>query len=315
MRLVFLGHQDDANVSNRTAAAINAYKPKDGREMTARCIIAKGHGFGYPQDLVLKSPAAYEKARAIVAEADWLITTGDSQYGRFDALRLELQPSQECRCATQHGGSRYRNASHLFIERDRQEFERWFLSCSLFRLASDYPQACIHTQPPPYISDGFTLDNDGPLRVLHCPSNPSTKGTAELQDALADVEGIDFCIRGGVTNPFVLDQMCWADVYLDQFDPRYGGGLGAAGSEALAHGCVLISNARNLCWGIKRWYTQLPPIWHVHKVGQVRGLLKEFAEHRNLLRVERERALAWAKLYLTPEFVWHHWWKALHFED
>ena len=194
------------------------------------------------------------------------------------------------------------------------------MSWSLLRFVTDAPQACVHTQPPPYIvpssSIPAALDDGEQIRVLHAPSNRATKNTDMLERALRGIDGIELEVAGGYPNGEILARMRLAHVYADQFDPRYGGGLGGAAHEALAHGLVLVSNAQNICWAIRRWYPDLPPIHHVWNELTLREWAQKLAKERDdRLCAWRGRSHWWASKYLTPRFVYRHWWRCLNFED
>jgi hypothetical protein len=121
--------------------------------------------------------------------------------------------------------------------------------------------------------------------VVHAPSHPSVKGTAQIVRALdaLEREGVRFERRmiEGKPNPEVLDEMRRADVVIDQLHLPLHGRLGV---EAMASGCALATCDRT------DWepFPARRPIWHIDVDGlkeQLRRLLTD-----KKLRIELARA-------------------------
>ena len=78
--------------------------------------------------------------------------------------------------------------------------------------------------------------------VIHTPSNQTVKGTKYVLEVLdrLEMEGVKFekSIISNLSNTEVLQQMCKADIMIDQLLLPGGG---KAASEALASGCVVLS--------------------------------------------------------------------------
>lgn len=84
--------------------------------------------------------------------------------------------------------------------------------------------------------------HDRPLRVVHAPSHPTAKGTAEIRAAVEALAArgvhIDYRELAGVRNEVVLRELEEADLLIDQvFSDTFLGGLGA---EAAAAGCPTV---------------------------------------------------------------------------
>ena len=81
---------------------------------------------------------------------------------------------------------------------------------------------------------------NGPLRVVHAPSNPVLKGTPLIMPMLERLEAagvIDLRLITGIPSAEMPKVLAEADVLLDQF--RLGS-YGVAACEAMASGCVVI---------------------------------------------------------------------------
>jgi glycosyltransferase involved in cell wall biosynthesis len=92
----------------------------------------------------------------------------------------------------------------------------------------------------PYV--GIT-PHDGPIKIVHCPSNRAIKGTKYIIQAIDELrnEGykIDLQIIEGQTHDYVIEKMKMSDVVIDQLNcPWYG----MVSIEAMALGKPVISN-------------------------------------------------------------------------
>lgn len=92
-----------------------------------------------------------------------------------------------------------------------------------------------------YLNDRPVLDRDRPV-VLHAPTNSRLKGTAEVEQALARLEGeglIDYRRLTGVPNEQMPAALAEADIVIDQV---VLGNVGVLATEAMAAGRVVISH-------------------------------------------------------------------------
>lgn len=83
---------------------------------------------------------------------------------------------------------------------------------------------------------------DGPLRVVHAPTNPRIKGSPLIEPVLQALQAegvIEYRRISGVAHADMPDVFAAADVVLDQF--RLGS-YGVAACEAMAAGCVTIGH-------------------------------------------------------------------------
>lgn len=74
----------------------------------------------------------------------------------------------------------------------------------------------------------------GPLRILHAPSNPAIKGSAQIERAVASVarrENVELVLVSGRSHEEVLDAVAAADLVIDQLNSETTGVLSA---EAMA---------------------------------------------------------------------------------
>jgi hypothetical protein len=309
MKLVFLGENDWANTCNRIARAIN----RCGGEMTARVVTAKVHKFGYPEDVVIARDGD-EPARAALAGADWIISSGDGKYEVFRELMARLADGRgRPRLATRHAGTAFRTNPDHFNRLDREwGFERRFMACDLYRFVTDDPSARVFVQPQEDIAAGLP-GLVGPVRICHAPSRRAAKGTdgilATLREGLPGAPYTEFDLIEGVGFSECNARMRRCHVLVDQIEPSIGG-FGAAAMEGLAAGLAVYGHIGNVSPLVERWLP-LPPIIHVESPQQlVEGLRGMIQDHEALAAV-RANGLAWAAQYLSPEFTYRYWWQSL----
>lgn len=303
-RVLFLGRNDWANVSHRVARGMNAA----AGERIARVLVLEAHPFGYQEDMLIGRPAA-EGWRQWGRSADWLISTGDGEYGALRSL-IESVRVHGQRLATCHVGSAYRMAPERYNEVDRQlGFARRFIGGDLYRYAVDDPSAVPYFAPP----DGL-VEPAPPgerVRIGHSPTNRDKKGTPAILEVLEDLATgplgpqVEIDLIEGVSYPEALARRSRCHVFVDQLEPTIGG-FGASSVEALAAGCAVLADVHNVHPSVGNFYPA-PPIINVRHPGELARDLALLVRDRPELERRRRASHAWALNWATPEAVGSYW--------
>jgi len=87
------------------------------------------------------------------------------------------------------------------------------------------------------------IPHDGPIKIIHCPSNRAIKGTKYIiqtvDELIADGYNIDLQIVEGKPHDYIIEKMKMSDAVIDQLScPWYG----MVSIEAMALGKPVISN-------------------------------------------------------------------------
>ncbi len=292
MRVLFLGYVDWANVSNRVARGMNAF----AGEKIARVCTLSSHSYGYAEDRL-----TFEDLQEWASSADWIISTGDGNYGAFRGLLASLPLSSDVKIATAHVGKAYRE--------HHQDYNGWdvglnlrFIAGDLYRFAGEgRPKAVPYFAPPDEVFSQLPVLGDT-IKVCHAPSTPSVKGTSGVVDAVPDAEvftGLSFeeCVRRRSAH----------HIYIDQINDL--GGFGAAACEALASGCVVVGSTAKIVEEVDRYYPR-PPIVEVTSEN-LKEVMEDLRNDLDSVQGLREASLAWAQKYASPVAVGRYWLKQL----
>lgn len=317
MKILFWGERDNANLCNRIARGINRVAgPK-----TARVWTMQRHASGYVEDLTYVDGLGW--AQSLAQDADWLITTGDGNYDVLDAMATWfLDPTPRPRIATTHTGVAFRARPALYNQLDELlGASKRFVGCDSIHLATGpaptapYWASCDPITPQGWIPQvQFTPNN--PLRIAHSPTNRAKQGTDLILRALSEVDRRFIEIDVIENLPFVaaLERRARAHVFIDQLADEVGG-FGASAIEALAQGCAVLADVRNvprrsderwLAWGVER-----PPILYVRDASDLVTQIETFLREPTALYQQRCESLAWVHKYATPEAVGCYWIKQL----
>lgn len=298
MNIVFLGRSDPANTSNRVAWAI--------RKMggNARVVTETQHPFDYHiKDLTVDQP----EAKQSIAEADWLIHSGDADYPFF----FQHLKGAKARLGTRHAGVQYRDNPEWYDKLD-DVFERRFFACDLYRFAKGDKRARVYVQPMPSIADAPTPP-EKILRVCHTPSDRIYKGTRSVIAAMRpDRMGgarVEFILKPLLPYPQILDVRRRCQVLIDQ-NVESIGGYGAAAMEAMAEGLVVVSNCNKVVPEVDSMIPR-PPILMVRSEDDITETIRRLATDRDYLQSCRQASLDWARKHLSPEFTFEYWGKCL----
>lgn len=229
-RILFVGENDWANISNRLARALTSTGAADARALTLR-----PHAFGYREDLVcaLDDPRVIEWVGSGV---DWLVATGDEVAEPFD-LALARFPHRHV--GAMHVGSAYRSRAAACNARDVAiGVEARYVGAEMLHLADD----CVPTFPTwAPVENWCEPGGYRPIRVLHSPSRRSAKGTDAVVAACDALGGPPVLVLEQQSHDVVAACMRESRVYFDQLNPAIGG-FGLAAVEAAALGCGVVSD-------------------------------------------------------------------------
>jgi hypothetical protein len=312
MRILFFGRYDWANISHRVARAINA----GGIVSQARVLVERAHPLGYEEDMVVEK-GTHREFLMNLQRADWIISTGDATYDYFMSMISLLSP--RARLAVCHVGTAYRDAHELCNDTDAKlGFDRRFIGGDLYRFAKDDPAAIPYFAPPHGVTNliAAALPPVGErLRIGHSPGKGSevAKGTAEIVEVLAALveKGlpIDFEIITGVSFEECVRRRAACHIFIDQMNPVIGG-FGASAVEAMAAGCAVLADVRNVVGEVDRFYPR-PPIMDVCDGYSLEATVRRLVEDRRLLDTVRARSIGWVREHASQEAIARYWLKHL----
>lgn len=307
MKICFLGVNDFANTCNRNSRAIN----RAGTDLHSRCVTRFSHPFGYPEDVVLdRGESSVREALIAVAGADVLVTTGDGDYAGFDEMRRDFGGMRKP-VYPMHIGSAYRRSPEAFDAEDRARgWRRRFVSPDLYRFVKDDPEARIHFIPHDEMAR-HPKERDGDLlRVLHAPSNPDLKRTAEVECGFRSAYSVDPRVRCATVTGRPAPE-AWkamregADVFVDHLWDWYGG-IGGAAQEAMSYGLVLLSDLRMICPETSRFMEPVPGITVKDGAGVQANLCALARDPLAVLELQNA-SLGWAERHLSPKAIAAYW--------
>lgn len=312
--ILFLGVRDDANLCNRAARAINQL----GGSQCARVWTLTAHPFGYREDLISEDPPP-----ETAGDWDWIIGTGD---GDYQALARMMAPfdGRAGRVAMTHGGSAYRGNPSYY---DRQDA---VFGASLRFIGGD--SVHLAAALPPVVPWFSTCDDIVPasepeaydrehVTVSHSPSDRDKKGTEAILKALElqksdNIKSRAWFAEGGWDAPppeLRIDLIEGVDyqtartrraasqIFIDQLNPQIGG-FGASAVEALAAGCAVFGDIRNVpfesVW--EKFGLAPPPIVEVRSQDELEEELDRLIENEGDLYWTRQASLDWAREYAMP---------------
>ncbi len=181
-------------------------------------------------------------------------------------------------------------------------------SDAVFSLASaqaSYLEPTFHPTVYAFPDDDFVADftkfeRAEPLRIVHAPSSPLLKGTAEVSQAIARLraEGyeFDYTELTETSNARVLRELDRAHIVLNNF---FSYTPGVFGVEALARGCVMLTSAsESLEAGLP---AGSDAAWIRTPSSQIYETLVALITHPETLRAQAERGFAFAQAHFSEQ--------------
>lgn len=158
-----------------------------------------------------------------------------------------------------------------------------------------------------YINLGVNLNKN--IDILHLPTNINFKGTNYIKDEIKNILKLipnlnyDINQNSNLNNDQVIDKMKKSFIYIDWInDPKIcNGGLGVSSFEALANGCIVITNMENISDEIWEFFEiEKPPVIScTREKGELSKILY------NLLKYDgenmREKVINWSNKYLNED--------------
>lgn len=325
--ILYAGYQDDTNCCHKWARASNA----ESERYRARVVTCAPHPYGYKEDISLTDGKdAEEQLERLAAECSLFVLTGthldhymylqDLAGGRdylpfsYAKLGRHLRGKP---VLIRHQGTSYRTNSGTADLLDlsgniaaRLMAPDLLLAASegTFRLARDsrrrdYPYTHVVERTPKWQPPD---SSNSPLRVLHNPSNASSKGTDLVRKVVmplymsGDIEYVEVT---GVSHDEAMRAKARCDVYIDQIVPSIGG-YGLSALEAMAMGVPAVASigkARASQTIIEEWW-KLPPVLHADNEEELRNQLYNMLDPEK--RAEASlKATDWCARNVTPKAV------------
>jgi len=315
MKAVWVGTADDSGTSNRITRAVN----RANGLLKMRCITARRSVCEYEEDVCIERDGMGPALDAI-ADADWIIQLGDSNYSEFFKLVHTLEVvdigsaevmahrmrDRGIKLGTRFAGTLYRNNHEMYETKDeRIGWDRRFFPCDLLRFVVADQKARVFIQPQDSVVDRLPKRGHGPLRVCHTPSAPLKKGTPCIEAGMQYVDGVEYETLTGLSYNELNARRQTYHVVIDQQNPEHGC-FGAAAMEALAQAKVVVSN-----WhfadtaDVDRWIPR-PPILMARSCREVAEQISKLKCNEYYKQCQIA-SWEWARKYLTDKFTYRYW--------
>tara|TARA_Y100001970_G_C13854172_1_gene660835 strand:- start:15 stop:740 length:726 start_codon:yes stop_codon:yes gene_type:complete len=162
-----------------------------------------------------------------------------------------------------------------------------------------------HMIPLPVSRNNYSLNTDkwrdtSTIKILHCPSSPTIKGTQIVMSAIKKLQMEDykfeFKFLSGVPQTEVLKELDTAHIALNEF---YAYVPGLFGIEALEANCLLLTSAS------KKYEPSLfdgcDDAWVPTMYYQIYDHLKYYLDNIDQARIQADKGTIWAKKYCSHE--------------
>ncbi|MFV0253067.1 MAG: glycosyltransferase [Beutenbergiaceae bacterium] len=228
-RVLFLVTQDYGGSAYQWVQAINRHT-----EWAARLAVVVPHPFGYPNDLVLGAAEAIgADFRALMDQADVIQIKDESGFlSGINQFEPDFLTSIDKPLVTTLYGSQARRRQNTDSFRDHVNGFEGVVSLT--------PDLCFEWIDRPYYVPAAVDYADIPLTwtdtrsIAHSPSSRELKGTALLEQAVAELD-LTVDIITGATHAQTLDRVAHAGLFFDQAgaDTISGEVIGWYGNAAL----------------------------------------------------------------------------------
>jgi hypothetical protein len=202
-------------------------------------------------------------------------------------------------------GAPFDEASYDDTRRQRAEVSDLYADVIVTARVDQLSYITSETQPflyfhpdEEFIETTTKFDHDGPLIILHAPSNPIVKGTATIRDVMGricDREGGRVVYREltGVGNTEVLAALDEAHVVVNQI---YAQMPSVFGIEAMARRCVLVCSADPR---IETDLEEAAGAWVVATASSLEAELTALIANRAALAELADRGWHWARAHAS----------------
>lgn len=300
--ILFIGRWDWANICNRVARAINEHVG----HRVARVATEHAHSFGYDEDVVIDRDGL-EVVASIARDVDWIITTGDGEYGFVRQLLAGLPLKSGYHFGVTHAGTAYRGNSRLFNRYDDELGAKVrFIGSDSWYLANGDPRAVPYFGSSESMS--IPIDGENVPTVSHSPSSRATKGTDLILPVLRKLES------DGVYRVSLIENVSAGDairrraathVYVDQMKATIGG-FGQAAIEGMGAGCVVLCDINKVVEDVWLFYPR-PPIIPVRTPDDLERALILLARDRELMMRYRKLSYDWSIENSSPAAIARYW--------
>lgn len=304
MRVLFVGRQDSANVSNRVARALN----RSAGKTVARVLTETRHPFGYAEDLIGDKGIPWEIHEFVAEPPDWIVTTDDAQDHAYFRMIRETLGLHDVPAAVRHPGSIYRRSHTMMDILDHKiGFDRRLMQADLYRFVEDDPKAF-----PMYAVAEDPLSRLPPLtariRVGHSPSARHKKGTDAILAVLANFD-IEVDLIENTTFDNAHERRRWCHIFVDQLNPDVGG-FGAAAVEAMSVGCAVVADTSNVIDAVEAFFRK-PPIYNAGSPERLEEVLTDLIQNPQALEAARRNSLSWCHTHSRFDAVTRYWTRLL----
>lgn len=251
-KVAFLAYCDYANVLTEYSNVINTYSEK----YQSKVICLKKHPFNYTlqHDYDLNTTNKVQEALKWIADSEHIIFGEEMGLGQYNTLTTFINKYKidinGKKISVWHPGSNYRKGAANFNKNPfNSKLHRRIYALDLYpaspKTAKDIvllPFKNFDVDFDKYMDNARAKIKQGVKTILHCPSNPSKKGTALIKKVVADSKldpkKFKFEYLTGVGNDVVMKAKNNATFYIDQFNNV--GSFGVATIESIIAGNIVI---------------------------------------------------------------------------
>jgi len=251
-KIAFLAYCDYANVLTEYSNVINTYSDK--YESKVICLTKHPFNYSLQHDYDLNTTNKVGEALKWVGDSEHIIFGEEMGLGQYNTLTTFIDKFKininDKKISVWHPGSNYRKgASNFNANPFNSKLHRRIYALDLYP-ASPKTNKDIVLLPfknfdvdfDKYMDNARAKIKQGVKTILHCPSNPSKKGTALIQklitDSKLDSNKFKFEYITGAPNDVVMRAKENATFYIDQFNDV--GSFGVATIESIIAGNIVI---------------------------------------------------------------------------
>ena len=299
---------DYANVLTEYSYLVNEYL--EGYESKVVC--QRKHVFNYEKqhDYDVKGNFNLDEIKKWVSESEYIIFGEETGMGNFNILTyysklLNINLIKDKKVCVWHPGTQYRQNYQSFNNnKTNNNFFKRLYAIDLYRLS---PKTEKDKTLLPYkfydidkegLLKGFIEKiNNPPYIILHCPSNPSKKGTQLITKQINSLglnkDKFIYKVIHGQPNDIIMNNKNKSLFYIDQFNDR--GGFGVASMESLIKSNFTFSRIDKSLIGLENFYTDkdFPIIDLGTNIESLQNKLK------SVFLLEKEDLIEYAKKYVN----------------
>lgn len=281
MNILYLAMADYVGVGHKYFRAIN----DTFEEHKAQHVSYRRHRLGYPIQHFSPKPKKLEK---LIEWAD--VVHSFDIWQRFRKRIPEKKPL----VVTQNGTYfRRHHESAMKLARERGLVQL----CTTLDLA----RHGARWMPVPLKDHGIRMRErgGGPWRIVHSPSKPEIKGTAEFLQAMKKLPGVEFDLIQNTANKLCVERKARGDIMFNEFDLGYG----VSALESWWIGQVVVSGVSDAeLYDLMERYIGYVPFVKTNRRRIVRTM-RQLMRDPDRYEIYRQRGMAYVREFHDPARV------------